>query len=165
MVKVRKDTPVLPSLLDRLIDDDPSRSLEAVKPMGVVMSDIKTSIRRDLENLLNTRIYRQFDIGSFNQLETSVVNYGIQDFSHIQFDSEEEREKFSWAIRRTIERYEPRFQRVDVSIEPFGEDFQRTLYLKISATLLVEPDPVPLVFDSRVRTADRSLKLREVYHG
>lgn len=165
MARIRTDLPVLPSLLDRLIDDDPDRSLEAVKPAGVVLADIKANIRRDLENLLNTRIYRQLSIDAYPELQKSLVNYGIKDFSHVQFDSDEELIQFAWSIRRAIEDYEPRFQWVQVDIEPFGEDFQRTLYLKISATLLIEPDPVPLIFDSRVRTTDRALKLREVNHG
>lgn len=165
MVRARRDCPVLPSLLDRLIDEDPSRQLESVKPMGGVLSDIKASMRRDLENLLNTRIFRQISIEKFDQLEVSLLNYGVRDFSHVQFDSEDERQKFAWSIRRTIEAFEPRFRHITVELEPYGEDFQRTLYLKISATLLVEPDPVPLIFDSRVRTIDRSMRLREVSNG
>jgi len=31
--------------------------------------------------------------------------------------------------------------------------------------LMVEPDPVPLIFDSRVRTVDRAVSLRELSHG
>lgn len=165
MAKVRTDQPVLPSLLDRLIDDDPQRSLEVVKPTSVLLSEIKTNIRRDLENLLNTRIYRQAPIGKYSELDKSLVNYGVTDFSHVQFDSDDDRQAFAWNIANIIRKYEPRFQRVNVEIEPMGEDYERTLYLKISAVLLVEPDPVPLIFDSRVRTVDRSLRLRESRYG
>jgi len=165
MARARTDQPVLPSLLDRLIDEDPRQTLEVVKPFGVLLKEIKANIRRDLENLLNTRIYRQQSIDSYSELDKSVVNYGLPDFSRLQFGSEEHCQQFRWLVQATIAKYEPRFQRVQVDINSIGEDFERTLYLKISAVLMVEPDPVPLIFDSRVRTVDRAVSLRELSHG
>jgi len=165
VARARTDQPVLPSLLDRLIDDDPKQTSEVVKPFGIVLKEIRANIRRDLENLLNTRIYRQQSIDNYSELEKSVINYGLPDFSRLQFGSEEHCQEFKWLIQTTITRYEPRFQRVQVDINSIGEDYERTLYLKISAVLMVEPDPVPLIFDSRVRTIDRAVSLRELNHG
>ncbi|MGH1470077.1 MAG: type VI secretion system baseplate subunit TssE [Cellvibrionaceae bacterium] len=165
MPRIRTDQPVLPSLLDRLIDDDPQRSVEEVKSFSALLSDIKSNIRRDLENLLNTRLYRQNSIDHLSELNLSLANYGVSDFSHVQFESEDERLNFAWRVSDIIRKFEPRFERVFVEIEPLGEEFERSLYLKINAILLVEPDPVPLIFDSRIRTADRALRLRELKHG
>ncbi|MGI1678140.1 MAG: type VI secretion system baseplate subunit TssE [Cellvibrionaceae bacterium] len=165
MPRIRTDQPVLPSLLDRLIDEDPQRTVEPVKSFSTLLSDIKSNIRRDLENLLNTRLYRYNAIDHLDELDTSLVNYGVSDFSHVQFESEDERLNFAWRVSDIIRKFEPRFERVFVEIEPLGEEFERTLYLKINAILLVEPDPVPLIFDSRIRTSDRSLRLRELKHG
>lgn len=165
MARIRTDQPVLPSLLDRLIDEDPQQIAEPVKSFSHLLRDIKANIRRDLENLLNTRLYRQNAIEQLPELDVSLANYGVSDFSHVQFESEDERLNFAWRVSDIIRKYEPRFERVFVEIEPIGEEFERTLYLKINAVLLVEPDPVPLIFDSRIRTTDRSLKLREIKHG
>ena len=151
--------------MDRLIDDDPQQRLETQKPFGAILKEIKINIRRDLENLLNTRLYRQHALDNYSELDKSIVNYGLPDFSRVQFDSEDDREQFRWLVQSIITKYEPRFQRVDVEISPTGEGYERTLYLKISAVLMVEPDPVPLIFDSRVRTVDRAVRLRELQHG
>ncbi|VAW45394.1 Uncharacterized protein ImpF [hydrothermal vent metagenome] len=165
MVRVRTDQPILPSLLDRLIDDDPDKISEVIKPFGILLKEIRKNIRRDLENLLNTRIFHQFSIDDHSELDKSIINYGLPDFSRLQFDSEEHRQNFKWLIQSTITKYEPRFQNVQVDLNPIGENYERTLYLKISAVLMIDPDPVPIIFDSRVRTADRAVSLRELQHG
>jgi type VI secretion system protein ImpF len=165
MARIRTDQPVLPSLLDRLIDEDPQKINEASKTFGALLGEIRENIRRDLENLLNTRLFRQQKITDYGELETSVVNYGLEDFSRVQLDSDEDRERFRRNVLSVINRYEPRFRQVEVEISPVEDDYTRTLYLKISAVLMVEPDAVPLIFDSRVQTVDRAVKLRELRHG
>ena len=165
MAKIRSQQPVLPSLLDRLIDQDPEAVRESVRPAAVLLQDIKANIRRDLEWLLNTRLYRQQRIDLYPELKTSVVAYGLPDFSTVLLGSAEHRENFRLAIQATIERFEPRLRRVQVEISPSGEEHDRTLYLKITALLMVEPDPVPLLFDSRIRALERAMELRELRNG
>ncbi len=165
MARVSSSQPVLPSLLDRLIDDDPASASENERPGSIVLKEMKEGIRRDLEQLLNTRCAHQLDLTNYPEIESSILNYGLPDFSHVQFDSDEDRDRFRWAIQSIIERYEPRLRRVTVDIVPTGEDYERALYLKISAVLMVEPEPIPMILDSRMKTIDRSLKLREVRHG
>ncbi len=165
MSKIKSDQPVLPSLLDRLIDDDPTTTLSEAKSYGVVLSDIKNSIKRDLEALLNTRLYRDALPQKFAELDVSVVNYGLPDFSVIQLGNDEGKEEFRLKVQDIIEKYEPRFKEVHVDLEQMGEDYERTLYMKISAVLMIDPDPIPLLFDSRVKTIDKAVHLREVNHG
>jgi type VI secretion system protein ImpF len=165
MARIKADQPALPSLLDRLIDEDPDSYITVPKSYGVLLSDIKSSIRRDLECLLNTRLYRKELPEKFSELDVSVVNYGLPDFSVIQLGSDEGKEKFRLRVQSIIEKFEPRFRRVMVELEQIGEEYERTLYLKISAVLMIEPDPIPLLFDSRVKTMDKTVRLREINHG
>ena len=165
MAKIRSQQPVLPSLLDRLIDEDPEALRESVRSAAVLLQDIKANIRRDLEWLLNTRLYRQQRIDLYPELKTSVVAYGLPDFSTVLLGSAEHRENFRLAIQATIERFEPRLRRVQVESSPSGEEHDRTLFLKITALLMVEPDPVPLLFDSRIRALERAMELRELRNG
>lgn len=165
MARVRSQQPVLPSLLDRLIDHDPERLLEPVRPAAALLEDIKANLRRDLENLLNTRRFRPAPPPGMSELERSLVSYGLPDFSTVVLGAAEHRERFRATIQAAIERFEPRLARVEVELAPLGEEYERTLYLKITGLLMVEPDPVPLLFDSRVRTVDRAVKLRELRHG
>ena len=55
MAKIRDDQPLVPSVLDRLLDDEPQNTHETPKSRNQVLRDLKQSVRRDLENLLNTR--------------------------------------------------------------------------------------------------------------
>src|SRR5690625_1416029 len=165
MARVRSQQPVLPSLLDRLLDNTPEEREDSAQHKVTRLVDLKAKIRRDLENLLNTRLYRQHSIEPYPELRTSIANYGLPDFSTVLLGSAEHREHFQLTLQATINRFEPRLQRVLVEIEQGGEAHDRTLYLKIAALLMVEPDPVPLLFDSRIRTLDRAVKLRELQHG
>ncbi|MBX2807119.1 MAG: type VI secretion system baseplate subunit TssE [Cellvibrionaceae bacterium] len=165
MTTARKDQPILPSLLDRLIDHDPSIQDTPVKSYRVVLTEIKDSIRRDLENLLNTRLYRKPLPEELTELDISIVNYGLPDFSMLQVNSDDGKHEFKEKVQSIIEKYEPRFKSVTVDLEHVGEHYERTLYMKISAVLMIEPDPIPLMFDSRVKTMDKSVILREINHG
>ncbi len=165
MTKLRADQPIIPSLLDRLVDEDPKSLISVPKSYGVLLKDIKNNIRRDLENLLNTRLTRYAIPEELNEINLSVANYGLPDFSFVQLGSDEGREEFRFMVEQAIHNFEPRFNQVIVELEQIGEEYERTLYLKISAVLMVDPDPIPLLFDSRVKTLNKSVKLREINHG
>ncbi len=165
MARIRKNQPLIPSLLDRLLDDNPESTTEIQPSFSKILQEIKASIRRDLENLLNTRLFCFTNTQRFEELKMSVINYGLPDFSHVQFDNHDARETFRKLVEETITNFEPRFRHVSVDIVPYGEQFERALHLKISAILLVEPDPVPVIFDTKVKSSDRTVTLRELVHG
>ncbi|MGK0442590.1 MAG: type VI secretion system protein ImpF [Pseudohongiellaceae bacterium] len=165
MARLKTDQPILPSLLDRLIDNDVDYTVDTVKSTGVVLTEIRHNIRRDLENLLNTRVFLPQGLGDNTELEVSPLNYGLEDFSRTQFDVAEHREAFRDKVWTVINCYEPRFESVRVEINAVDEEYSRTLYLKISAVLMIEPDPVPLIFDTRVQNVEQGVKLRELRHG
>lgn len=162
MVRIKSDQPILPSLLDRLIDDEPDSQDENIKSYGVVLSEIKDNIRRDLECLLNTRLYRDHLPADLPELDVSIVNYGLPDFSMVQLTSDEGKTGFKEEVQKIIEKFEPRFKSVDIELDQVGEDFERSLYLKISAVLMIDPDPIPLLFDSRVKVLDKAVNLRVI---
>lgn len=158
----RGGEPVVPSLLDRLIDDAPDRPADRTAP---TVRDVRASVRRDLENLLNTRMVRREGVDAHEQLRQSILTYGLPDFSAIQLGVAEHKESLRQAVQTTIERFEPRLRRVSVQLLDIGDDRERVLHLRISAVLMMEPEPVPLHLDSRVHAADRMLRLRERHHG
>lgn len=165
MSRARAQEVVLPSLLDRLIDDEPERERDTPSATGADLESLRAGVRRDLENLLNTRIVHEVSTERYPELETSVVSYGLPDFSSVVLGAPEERESFRARVQRTIERYEPRFRQVRVEIVPTGNEGDRTLHLKITAILLVEPDPVPMRYESQVHATDRMVRLEEVRDG
>ena len=72
---------LLPSLLDRLLDDRPYQSAEPAVQRTCSLAEYKASIVRDLEVLVNTRqslVAEELD--GFSQLGGSILEYGMPDF-------------------------------------------------------------------------------------
>jgi type VI secretion system protein ImpF len=160
MARIREDQMLVPSVLDRLIDDDPHTQQEPAKSRNQVLRELKLSVRRDLENLLNTRWRCVAWPPDLNELETSLVNYGIPDFTGTAFASSSDQEQFRKTVEAVIRRFEPRFKRVRVELLTDGESLERSLKFRIDALLYAEPAPEPVVFDTEVETATGTFEVK-----
>ncbi|MEO1498464.1 MAG: type VI secretion system baseplate subunit TssE [Planctomycetota bacterium] len=150
MARVRETQPLLPSVFDRLLDDDPFNSKEVPKNRNQVLRELKASVRRDLESLLNTPQAWLTWPSSLDELDNSVLAYGIPDFTGVNMSAKSERKRLIEAVERCIQRFEPRFRSVRVALNNRSEDLERTLRFRIEGTLYAEPAPEPVVFDSVV---------------
>ena len=73
---------LLPSLLDRLTDDNPGDITEARERRAETMVQLRAATLRDLEWLLNTsNIESELDLSQYPELEDSVINYGLPNLS------------------------------------------------------------------------------------
>jgi type VI secretion system protein ImpF len=148
MARIREDQPLVPSVLDRLIDEDPSINREAPKSRGQVIRELKLSVRRDLENLLNTRWRPVPWPRELTELEQSLVNYGIPDFTAANLNTPQDRDDFRLTVERTIRMFEPRFKSIKVVLLDNTNAADRVLRFRIDAMLHATPAPEPVVFDS-----------------
>jgi type VI secretion system protein ImpF len=160
MAKLQADQPLIPSVLDRLLDDDPSTLSETPKSRTQVLRELKQSVRRDLENLLNTRIRFGLCPPDLVELEVSLASYGIPDLGGIDLGAAHDREGFRRALERVIGRFEPRFKRVRVEMLATAEPRDRTLRFRIDAMLYAEPAPEPVVFDSSLQPATGNVEVK-----
>ncbi len=162
MPTVRPDQLLLPSVLDRLIDHDPQLSHEAPHNRNQLLRDLKQAVRRDLENLLNTRIrcvpYRT----ELKELKQSVVNYGIPDLTGLSLGGPKEREEFRRTIQAVIRQFEPRLRKLEVRVLDQTDTIERTIRFHIDAVLNAEPAPEPIAFDSMVRLTTGSFDVKAV---
>ena len=71
------------SILDRLLDDEPQMQTEADKSRHQQLRDLRNSVRRDLQNLLNTRHRMVSPPDECTQLDISLLNYGLPDLAAI----------------------------------------------------------------------------------
>jgi type VI secretion system protein ImpF len=148
MPPIRPDQPLVPSVLDRLLDDAPETTTEPARSRAQLLRDLKQSVRRDIEDLLNTR-RRHLDLPpELAELEHSLLAYGIPDFSGTGPATAKEREAFCRVIEGVIRRHEPRLLRVAVEPASAQDPTDRTLRFKIDALLRADPAPEPVVFDS-----------------
>ena len=149
------------SIMDRLLDDAQAVG-EPSRPAGQHLSQLKSSVSRDLENLLNTRRrWMEFPPDS-RELEGSLINYGIPDFTGLNMSVPAQREQTRAEIERVIRRFEPRLKNVVVTVEPKVDEFERTLRFRITGVLRTEPVPERVVFDSELKPATAEIEVKAV---
>jgi type VI secretion system protein ImpF len=153
MTRVRKDQPLVPSVLDRLIDEQPEQQREAAKGRGQLLTDVRNSIRRDLENLLNTRFRCLSWPDDLTELEQSLASYGIPDVAGANLASESGRRQFLKIVEQTIRNFEPRFKSVRVEFLDNADELDRTMRFRIDAMMYAYPAPEPIVFDTAMEPA------------
>ncbi len=160
MAEIRTDQLLLPSVLDRLIDNDPQVHREPPLTRNQLLRDLKLAVRRDLENLLNTRIRCLPRPPELSELKQSLVTYGIPDLTGTALGSSKEREEFRRTIQSVILLYEPRLKKLYVSLRDQTEAIDRTIRFHIEAILQAEPAPEPVAFDSTLRLTTGSFEVK-----
>ncbi|MBM4074768.1 MAG: type VI secretion system baseplate subunit TssE, partial [Planctomycetes bacterium] len=108
--------PLLPSLLDRLVDLEPDRSSEPLWRGSYRIDELRNDVCRDLEFLLNTRHGRLDLVESPGELAVSVLSYGVPDVTGIIGGGVETRERIRSSIERVVRNFEPRLTNVIVEL-------------------------------------------------
>jgi type VI secretion system protein ImpF len=162
MAKAPPSQPLLPSVLDRLIDSNPELEQEPPASRFQLLRELRESVRRDLEMLLNTRIRPLDTPANLPQLKQSLVNFGVPDFTGMPMSSQDEREAFGKRLERIIKDFEPRFKNVKVQLLSNTEPLDRTLRFRIEALLNVDPAPEPILFDSILHPVKEGIEVKGV---
>jgi type VI secretion system protein ImpF len=148
------ETSLLPSLLDRLLDDDPGVQREPAWKQAAVVSTIRTSVCRDLQCLLNARRMLSPAVERYPELADSLVNYGLPDLQSYEVRGDQNQAGLCRMIQDTIRRFEPRLQQVRVALADPGRKRtgrrtgERAVAFEIEAVLVVDPIEEPVVFTS-----------------
>jgi type VI secretion system protein ImpF len=151
MPKSDHDLRIVPSILDRLLDDEPEVLRESLTNRFQNVFQLKKAVARDLEALLNTRQELLEEVPSeFTEVGRSLVTYGLPDFSSFSLLNINDRNRIRRALEQAIATFEPRFERVRVNLEPPREQ-DRTLRFRIEALLRIEPASEPVTFDAVLR--------------
>lgn len=109
-----------PTLLDRLTDDEPSnRKAEANSFRGWSIKQLRASICRDLEYLLNSvNLESAVDLSAYPHVARSVVNYGISEFAGKTLSSiATQADEAVRMLQATIIAFEPRLESSSVKVE------------------------------------------------
>jgi len=135
-------------VLDRLLDDAPDQHRDPPTSREEVMRRVLAAVRRDLENLLGTRLtWVDDDLAAAEHASRSVATFGLQDFSHENIANLDAQQRLRRAIEQAIVIFEPRLARVRVTCEGNAEQ-QRALRFRIEAVLHVEPIREAVAFDT-----------------
>lgn len=131
-----------PGLLDRLMVDEGA----AGAALGV--EQLKDSVARDLEALLNTRIALDVaHLDGYPEARASILHYGLIDFAGFCLTSSVDRAAVCASIEDAIASHEPRLQGVRAVLEPAAGDVNR-LHFAIHARLAVDGLFEPVNFNA-----------------
>lgn len=156
-----QDAVVLPSILDRLLDDHPKETVEGHAAMQFDLRRFKQAVARDLDALLNSRcVDLDEDIERYPHARTSVINFGIIDLSSLSLLAPDDRALLRDRIRITIERHEPRLTRVRVTLDA-PKEMERMLRFRVDAVLKVHPNKPPVTFDAMLQLSSNSYQFTE----
>ncbi|HEV7859646.1 MAG TPA: type VI secretion system baseplate subunit TssE [Pyrinomonadaceae bacterium] len=156
MPRIGNEIRVIPSVLDRLLDYEPELSSEPLSSRANGLRQMKQSVRRDLEWLLNARQSSSILAGGEHpdgaasiarELQNSLIFYGLPDFSSANTLSVPDQKRISRAIEVAVARFEPRLSDVVVTLLPMAQ-IERALRFRIDARMRVEPAPEPVTFDT-----------------
>lgn len=136
-----------PSLLDRLTDDDPGKTVETRDSRVMSMSQLRAAVQRDLGWLLNTSARASFEpIGDYPEVAKSVVNFGVPDLCGTTASAISEGD-IERAIRAAIQEYEPRILRRGLSVRLLRDQSDRgptVITLEITGEIWAQPYPEQL---------------------
>lgn len=156
---IDSELPLLPSLLDRLMDDNPEQHHDAPRNRAQNLNALENAIRRDLESFLNTRRCCISPAPELTDLRTSLVEYGVPDFLSANAASAQIREELRKEVEDAIRRFETRFQTVSVTLVDGGAEVDRTLRFRIAALMYAEPAPEYVSFDSSLNPGSRTFSV------
>lgn len=106
-------------------------------------NDLIEDIRRNIESILNSRlmipsdyILRPSEAGA-DYLNDSLVNFGIADLQSLNLGDETMEARFCSSVKRAIERFELRLNRVIVEMAPSVRE--RLVNIEVKGALVVQP--------------------------
>ena len=115
MARVDTKKKLRPSILDRLIDNDPNNNVEIDRDQHQKLKDLRDSVRRDLVNLLNTRFRMVEPDDELVEVRKSLLNYGLPDLATVNISDKVKRKEFIDHLETVLIDFEPRFKSVKVN--------------------------------------------------
>ena len=143
-----------PSLIDRLIDDEPGKSTESVERRVLTFARLRESVLRDLNWLFNaSRSLSEEEQEQYPFAAASVVNYGLPAFSG-QTASGLDMAMMEKELRDAIIDFEPRLLADSVRIRArqlaAGDNQHNRLSFDIECKIWAQPAPLALLLHSDV---------------
>ncbi|HWQ09502.1 MAG TPA: type VI secretion system baseplate subunit TssE [Holophaga sp.] len=156
-----RQTLVPSSLLDRLLDDAPEESSEAVPEAWHDLPGYKRAVARDLEALLNTRCAAPGQEGfpAFPRADASVLMFGIPDLSSLSLLDPAHRAFLQDALRHAIARYEPRLSNVRVSLDG-ARGLHQALRFRVDGLLRTFRTRPPVSFDAMLQLSSNTYRVK-----
>ena len=152
-----------PSLLDRLKDDHPDETVDVTSSRVLTLSQLRSSVRRDIAWLLNACNLER-EVAGYDEVEKSVINYGIPDLAGYTVSSVDVG-VLEKTIQQALEDFEPRLLkgsirlRADIDPEKMSHN---TLIIDIECDLWALPAPIELLLRTELDFESGDISVSEV---
>ena len=133
-----------PSLLDRLLDEDPSRKTEPRDNRATSTSRLREAVLRDMNWLFNAT-QSSDDLSDYPEIRRSVLNYGLPAVSGRPASSLDLTD-LARALREALLFFEPRLvpHTVRVFAEPNSENSHNVISFRMEGQLWAQPIPLEI---------------------
>lgn len=154
----------LPSLIDRLKDDEPQATQDAFDQRSYTPERLRDSVKENLEWLLNTgHLASVQDLSAYPHVKSSVVNFGVPDLNGLTATSVITQE-LERSVREAIVLFEPRIlpQSVRVTAVLAKDEMNRNaLGFVIEGQLWGQPAPYELLVRTEVSNDTGQVTIQE----
>jgi type VI secretion system protein ImpF len=139
-----------PSLLDRLIDDEPGKLTEPRENRAASLQKLRDNVLRDLNWLFNA-VQSSESLNNDELLTGSVINYGLPPLAG-RPASQYEITELSRVLRDVILRFEPRIiaHTLKVRAEKMSGDSHNVLGFRIEGQLWSQPVPLEIYMRTEI---------------
>ncbi|NNF06754.1 MAG: type VI secretion system baseplate subunit TssE [Candidatus Eisenbacteria bacterium] len=142
-----------PSLLDRLTDDEPHKTVESRDKRVLSLNRLRDSVMRDLAWLLNTGCLAQLeDLEDYPEVQHSVLNYGMIDLAGGMLSSTDVK-AVEKSLKQALLDFEPRINRDTLRIRVTKADDvmnKNAVTFHIQGELWAQPVPLRLFLKTDV---------------
>ena len=150
-----------PSLLDRLLDDEPGKLSEPRENRAATLARLRENVLRDLNWLFNAT-QSSLDFEGDAMMAGSVINYGMPPLAGrpaSQYDLTE----LARVLREVILRFEPRIlpHTLKVSAEASKGDAHNVLGVRIEGQLWSQPVPLEIYMRTEIDLESGLTQVRE----
>lgn len=160
---------LVPSLLDRLTDNDPQSKVDPREYRSSSISQLRACVLRDLVRLFNAiRHDASGNLEDYPEIRCSVLNYGLPAMSGHCVSGTDMR-KLERELRQAIISFEPRLMAdsITIKLQPVSNESEHhnLVSFKIKAKLWSQPAPVELTLQTEIDLESGQWKIVEEWLG
>ena len=168
MAELTQKERLQPSLLDRLVDDEPDKKVESRDKRVLNLRQLRAAVLRDLAWLMNTsRLDALEDLEPYPEVKRSVLNYGIPDLTGHTASSIDTKD-LERMLRQAVLDYEPRLLRDSLRIKLVINEDQmnhNAMTFNIEAQLWAQPAPLHILLRTELDLEAGDVKVTESSGG
>lgn len=143
------------SFVDKFTENNSSQFTDT----SIKLSKITEKIGQDLEKLLNTRNSLIERVKHLIEVNQSILNYGISDFSNKFSTTDNQQKLFCRELTAIIRLFEPRIKNIAVSLLEQDKTLMPILRIKIEGSITYDQESHIVSFESRIKPQNQTFNI------